>query len=102
MDSYRQGDTAPPYTAVLSDGGQPYDPSTATSVTVRAWRDGVELFARPATNADPSGLVTMNWEAGDLDEAGPIYSVIEVTRPSGRESFPPRGYLKIMVHPDSP
>jgi hypothetical protein len=101
MDSYRQGDTQPPYMAVLRDGTVPYDASTALSVTVRAWRDGVELFARPGV-ADPSGLVTMNWVAGDLDEAGPIHSVIEVVRPSGRQSFPPNGFLKTIVHPATP
>lgn len=96
----KRGDTAPPLKATITDGGSPVDLSVA-AVKVIGTRNGTAVFSRAATTKTSGGIVTMAWQAADTVTAGLISVEIEVVWPDGTtQSYPPAGYLTVLVDPD--
>lgn len=104
MDSYTQGDTAPAYTVILTDGNSVYDATGATSVLIKVWRNDVLLFSRAATHVGADGVVSVELasDGSDTSDPGPLYGKVIVTNDDGVQSFPPKGFLKTLVHPAAP
>jgi hypothetical protein len=104
VDSYTQGDTAPAYTAVLTDGDSVYDATGATSVLIKVWRNGTLLFSRPATHVGADGVVSVELasDGSDTSDPGPLYGKVVVTNDEGEQTFPVKSFLKTIVHPASP
>lgn len=96
------GDTEPALTAVLTDGanGQPVDLTGATQILCVIRRAGRNdpLITR-VVYGDANGVVTMPWEAGDLDDVVGILLVEwKVTWPAGGpQTFPANGQKRIKV-----
>lgn len=102
-DQIVEGDLLPAYTAYLFDDRLPYDPTTADSVTVKIWRDDVLVVSRPATTVAADGTVTMDWQAGDTDEPGPMLSRVVIVKAGFRPAtFPPYGFMRTIVSPAAP
>lgn len=96
----KRGDTAPPLRGTVTDGGIPVD-LTAATVTVIGKRNNVPVFSRAATTKTDQGVVTMVWGPTDTAVAGLISVEIQTTWPDGTVmTFPPAGYLNVMVDPD--
>lgn len=74
-----------------------------TSIRVLAKQRGVSLFAtdRHPDSASSTGVVTMQWQTGDLATVGMILLEVEVTWAPGKvQTFPGDAYLKAMVMAD--
>ena len=96
----KRGDTAPALRATITDGGTPVDLTTAT-VKVIGKRNGTAVFSRAATTKTNLGVVTMAWQAGDTALPGLIAVEIEATWPDSTvQTYPPSGYLGVLVDPD--
>lgn len=102
VDSYVAGDTAPPFTCILLDGNERFDPTAASEVRVKIWQDNTLLVDRVATTLSADGTVTCNWAPGETDEPGPILARVVVTSAGDDATFPPRGYMTAHISPASP
>jgi hypothetical protein len=104
VDSYTQGDTAPPYTVILKDGTSVYDATGASSVTIKVWRNDTLLFSRAATHVGADGVVSVELasDGSDTSDPGPLYGKVVVVNDDGIQTFPPKGSLKTLVHPAAP
>jgi|SRR5690349_7148688 len=96
----KQHDTAPPLQVECTDAGTPVDLTGASSVKVVGSRDGQAVFSE-VTTGDAQGVVTRPWADGDTDTTGILLVEVEVTWPGGGvETFPPNGYLTVLITPD--
>jgi hypothetical protein len=100
VTSMTQGDLKPDLVVALSDedehGNQlTVDLTRATTVTVVAYRDGTEVFRRPAASVTAQGIVVLAWEAGDTATAGVIDVEVEVGWPDGPQTFTISGAVDI-------
>lgn len=102
VDNVTQGDLAPAWSCILYNGPDTYDP-TADTVQIKCWRNGSLLFTRTPDTMNADGTITMNWQAGDTDDPGPLKFKIVVTAPgNGPSTFPPKGFIITKVHPATP
>ena len=96
----KQGDLEPELSVTLIGAdGAPADLTTASSVRLRfATTAGVELWVREAEVVDaPTGRVAYAWQAGDTDVAGSFYAEFVVDWAGRPQTYPPSGYLLIVV-----
>ena len=98
----KQGDLEPELAVTLigADGG-PADLTTASSVRLRfASSAGVELWVRDAEIIDaPTGRVAYVWQPGDTEVPGSFYAEFVVDWRGRLQTYPPSGYLLIVVEP---
>jgi len=96
------GDLLPAMTIHLYDGAALYDASGADAVHIKAWQDQVLLFDRSPSTITP-GTVTLNWVSGDTANPGPIEVKVVVMKNGFKPaSFPPRGFMTVIINPASP
>jgi hypothetical protein len=96
----KRGDTAPALRGTVTDNGAPVDLTPAT-VTVIGKQNDALVFSRAATTKTNLGVVTMTWGPTDTAVAGLIKIEFQTTWPDGTVvTFPPAGYLAVMVDPD--
>jgi hypothetical protein len=96
----KQHDTAPALRAVITDDGTPVDLTPAT-IKVIGKRNGTVVFSRAATTKTNLGVVTMLWGPTDTALPGLIAIEFEATWVDGTvQSYPPNGYLCVLVDPD--
>lgn len=98
----KQGDLEPELAVTLIGAdGAPADLSAATSVRLRfATTAGVELWVRDAGIVDaPTGRVAYLWQVGDTDQPGAFYAEIVVEWAGRPQTYPPSGYLLIVIEP---
>jgi hypothetical protein len=92
----KQGDREPPLIFDLSGTPTP-DLTTASSVLVRGWRNGLLVItdSAPVTTAT---TVTHNWVAGETDTAGRTWFEVKVTWPGTKpQVYPVLGQLPVDV-----
>src|SRR5690349_5999933 len=98
--SIKQHDTLPALSITCTSQGSPVDLTAASSVRIIGSMEGQQLFADSTTGTD-QGVVTRAWDAEDTDTAGVLLVEVEVTWPGGGiETFPPDGYLTVLITPD--
>jgi hypothetical protein len=103
MDRYKQGDTAPPFTAVLLDGDARFDATGASSVTFKAWRNGVAITPQAADHVGADGVCTCTALTALVTAApGKVLSQVVVQTANGPQTFPPKGFLETHVYPNAP
>jgi hypothetical protein len=98
----KQGDLEPELAVTLIGAdGAPADITTATSVRLRfATTAGVELWVRDVGIVDaPTGRVAYLWQARDTEQPGAFYAEIVVDWVGRPQTYPPSGYLLIIVEP---
>lgn len=96
----KQGDLEPELAVILVGAdGAPADLTTASSVRLRfATTAGVELWVRDAEIVDaPTGRVAYTWQPGDSEAAGSFYAEFVVDWAGRPQTYPPSGYLLIVV-----
>lgn len=104
--TYKQHDTLSAFVATLTGKVAPNDvvdlsALPLSSVRVLAKQNGGALFARSADSATALGVVTMQWQAGDLAAVGVISLEVEVTWAAGKvQTFPGNTYLYANVIAD--
>jgi hypothetical protein len=83
-----QGSLEPALVVTLTDGaGDPVPLSEATSIHVRGELQSEQAFLRDVGSASDNGVVTMNWEAGDTDEAGRLWIDVRVVWTGNRPQW---------------
>jgi hypothetical protein len=95
------GDLKPDLRVVLSDatpdGG--VDVGVANAVRIIGKRNGEIIFDRAPSTTQTIGdesLLTMEWQAGDTDDAGFIQLEVEVTWPGNKkQTFRPSGGVNV-------
>ncbi len=98
----KQGDLEPELAVtIIGADGAPADLTPATSVRLRfATTAGVELWVRDAEIVDaPTGRVAYLWQPDDTDHPGSFYAEIVVDWVGRPQTYPPSGYLLIVVEP---
>lgn len=97
MFTIKQGDTAPPYAAVLEVDGVPVDLTGAT-VKFLMERNRANVVDAAATIGAGDGEVSYAWQEGDTDVPGTYLAEWEVTFSDDTiRTFPSNGYSKIKV-----
>lgn len=93
-----QHDTLPALTITCTDNGAAVDLSTATSIKVIGTRadTGATVFSRAVTGT-AQGVVTMTWLAADTANVGEIQVEVEVTWPTGVQTFRPSNNVQIVA-----
>lgn len=87
-------DLMPPLTVDVTKDCLPLDLTTATSVTVVGYQNGLQIFSRLATSV-AINRVTMNWQAADTDTIGPITIHLKVLWPTGLQTIQPDNLVMI-------
>ena len=101
----KQGDLRPPLVLTCLDGTTGVDLTAATEVRVRI---AASTSAEPIVDAacvvddqlDSPGQVHYDWQAGDTDTAGTYLVEVEVMWPGGPQTFPAKGYGKLVIGDD--
>jgi hypothetical protein len=91
-----QGSLEPTLQITLYDGDAPgataADLSAATAVQIRGELQGQEIFLHDVAGPFPNtGVLSMDWVAGDTDNPGRIWLDVKVTWAGGRIQWFPAG-----------
>jgi hypothetical protein len=102
----KKGSLLPSFTCDLTSGGAVVDLTPATQpVHVILWRNNVLLRDASVTITAPTelsnGVVTMPWQAGDVDTVADLYVEVVVTWPGAKpQKFPDEGWMVVHVTRD--
>ena len=91
MSVWKAGDTQPPMVMDCFDAsGQPADLSAASTVTVRVWKRGTEVWSRAADNKPADGVVTLTLQPSDTQYPGTYRVKVRAVWPDGSlQHYPP-------------
>lgn len=97
----KRGDTAPPLTLTLTDGGTPVDLTGATVRVIALDRVGATVIDDDTLSGSDVGVVVRPWQSADTATARQLTVEVEVTWPDTTvQTFPAAGTLTVRIVPD--